>query len=326
MQNTASGLYNVISLIFLALSVVFVVFVGVQLSSPPPEDAPIDVAALPTIQELPTATPEPPTQTPRPTLPPTFTPTPTDTATPSRTPTPTITVPPSPTITDTPTEGPTLTPSETPLPPEQQTQQAQQQTGQQQNQQNQQQPTPIGPTPVPSPTTSPFLFAAQSQGITFGPNGVNALGCQWQGVGGSVLDQNGVELGGVQYVVRVFDRESFETTVATGTNSLYGQLTGWEITVSNTINSRNYFARLETSLGTAISPDIQITFPGDCNSNAAVLRFVQQRANNPAQQPAQQPPAQQPPAQQPPAQQPPNNQPPFAPPVTTEESGPPFGG
>lgn len=260
MDNSAR-LYNGISILFLALTVVVLVIVAMMLMRPAPDDE-AQLAALPTVIIVPTATPVPPSSTPRPTLPPTFTPTPTDTPIPSNTPTLPPTDTPTSTITDTP--GPTSTPSLTPTPAETDTPIPSE--------------TPSGPTLTWTPTESPYLFELRDAPL-FGPNGVNSAGCAWQGVGGSVLDINGAEANR-QFQVRVFG-DGFESVVQTGSNSLYGAFTGWEVPVSNQINNRTYYVRLETLAGTQISRDVPVTFPGDCNSNSAVVRFIQVRPFGP---------------------------------------------
>ncbi|MFW5771972.1 MAG: hypothetical protein ACOCZH_01525 [Phototrophicaceae bacterium] len=255
MQKAA--IFNTLSLIFVVGTVAIIVFVAVQLASPADDDT--QTVALPTSMGLPTETP---TNTPTETLTPTLTLTPTDTVTPSLTPTEAPTVTPSATITSTP--GPTETPSLTPTPADTATP-----TGT---------PTPEGPTLTFTPTDSPFLFE-QRESVIIGPNNVNALGCAWQGIGGSVLGLDGNELDR-QFRVRVFSQSGdFERVVTTGDNSLYGPLSGWEVTVSNTINDQTYFVRLESLVGdrVALSPDVQVTFPQDCNANAAIVRFIQVR-------------------------------------------------
>ena len=250
-------IYNALSLIFLLGTVAMIVFVAARMASPTQQTT--QTAALPSPMALPTETP---TNTPTDTLTPTFTLTPTDTVTPSLTPTEAPTVTPSATITATP--GPTETASLTPTPADTAT------------------PmptfTPEGPTLTFTPTDSPFFFE-QRESVFIGPNSVNALGCAWQGIGGSVLGVDGNETDR-QFRVRVFSQSGdFERVVTTGDNSLYGALTGWEVTVSNTINNQTYFVRLESLVGdrVALSPDVQVAFPQDCNANAAIVRFIQVR-------------------------------------------------
>jgi hypothetical protein len=247
-----SRIYNIVSIIFLTLTALMLVFVLVTLVSGGDEE-PIDFSGLPTSVQLPTLTP---------TLTPSITPTSTFTSIPTFTPTATITVPPTntapptPTITDTP--GPTLTPSDTPTPSLVPSETAT--------------PTPTGPTPTRTPTRSPFLFDVLTD-VFIGPNSVNSAGCAWQGVGGSVLDLNGNEIA-QQYQVRVIGN-GIDRTVFTGSNSIYGPVSGWEVALGSTISQQTVFVRLETAIGTQISPEIQITFPGDCNANSAIVRFQQ---------------------------------------------------
>lgn len=253
-----SGIYNGISFLFLLLTVLVIVVVAIRMMGDPIEEDTRPVAALPTAQQLPTVTPVPPSNTPRPTLPPTATQTPTNTPSPTETEPPTETFTPSPTITDTP--GPSLTPSDTPTASVSPTPRPSD--------------TPIGPTITHTPTDSPFLFALRND-VVFSQNSVNSAACAWQGIGGNVLDQNLLE-SNRQFQVRVFGN-GIERVVTTGSNTLYGQLTGWEVAVGNTTSPGTYFARLETLQGTQISADIPVTFPGDCLSNSAFLSFVQVR-------------------------------------------------
>lgn len=257
MNRSNASIYNGVSILFLVLSLLVIIFVVLQLTSDAPDDSP-DFASLPTAVQLPTQTP---TLTPTETLTPTLTLTPTNTETPTPTDPPTDTAVPTTTIT--PTPGPTETPSltftpsisPTPIPSE----------------------TSSVPTPTFTATDSPFAFGLNGE-VFIGPNGVNTAGCNWQGVGGSVISLTGQEVTQT-FQVRVFG-SGIERTVQTGTNSFYGATSGWEVALDNTIGNRMYFVRLETTLGTPLSADIELSFPGDCNANAAIIRFQQLRELN----------------------------------------------
>jgi hypothetical protein len=256
MDKNSAQVYDGISVFFLALTALTLLVVVIMLLSPADDNADQGddfVAVLPVILQLPTVTPS---NTPRPTLPPTFTPLPSDTPFPSDTPSPTATISPSPTLSNTP--GPTLTPSNTPTPSVSPT--------------NTPTETPLGPTLTFTPTDSPYFFALRED-VFFGPNGVNSAGCQWQGIGGSVLNQDGTE-STRQLQVRVFGG-GIERVTTTGSNSLYGVTSGWEAPVDNQINNQTYFVRLESMVGIALSEDVQVAFPGDCNANSAIVRFIQ---------------------------------------------------
>ncbi len=252
-------IYNFISLIFLLLTLAMVVFVVIKLAGPPAER--IAAASLPT--GIPSRTPLPPSETPTP-APPTFTPT--NTLTPTTTPTLTPTLSPTPstvpsaTVTDTP--APTDTPAESPTPtmPPTQTPSL----------------TPEGPTPTSAPSQSPFPFALRDDEIPIIRNFANSAGCAWQGIGGQVFNISGEEYtqGGLQ--VHVYNNQ-FENTVRIGTNSLYGPISGWEVPVAQQITQDFYYVQLETLTGTVVSDRIEINFPGDCEQNVALVRFIQVR-------------------------------------------------
>lgn len=254
-------IYNLISL--LGVIGTLIVIVGtIVLVVTPTEAERVAANILPTAvafpTDLPTATPTV-TNTPGPpTFPPTFTPTPTFTFTPSPTFTETPTTTLSPTITSTPrdTETPTetFTPSASPT--------------------NTPSPTPTGPSPTFSPVPIPFPFILRED-IAFAPNSFNTLGCNWQGVGGQVVDLNG-NPSTASMQVHVFDAEgTVDRTVRVGSSTLFNSQASWEVTVDNVVNNRTYFVEIQTSIGTTISPTYNFTFPQDCNRNAAIANFRQ---------------------------------------------------
>jgi hypothetical protein len=253
MGNTR--VYNLITLLFLILTVGFIIFVVLRMAGPPA--TPQEEAQLPTPVVLPTLTAS---FTPTSTLPPTFTLTPTDTATPTVTPTETPTITPSPTITDTP--APTGTPTVTPTPSVSPTPQ----------------PTftPTGPSATPPPTVSPYLFDLRQGSAIYTQNFANSLGCAWQGIGGQVFDINGGPLNG--YRVHVFDGVGLDRYVDSGSNTLYGP-GGWEVPVDNKIAPSQFFVELLSPGNTAISPRITVNFPSDCTKNLALVNYIQVRAN-----------------------------------------------
>lgn len=237
-----SGVFNAITLI-LFLAVLSVITLGVAaLLTPPP---PPNITPLPTfVGELPTLTP---TSTPTATatgtatLPPTFTPRPTATATPTASPTSTR----PPTLTPV---LPSLTPSHT--------------------------LTAI-PTPTPTETPIPYPFIAASE-AELSANTANTLGCAWQGVGGRVTGESG-ELPAEQLTglyARVISDQR-DTRARLGSNSLYGALTGWEITLDSKPAEALVYIRLESEDGTPQSPDVLVRFAGDCTANLARLNFMQ---------------------------------------------------
>jgi hypothetical protein len=254
-------IYNLISLLGVVGTIVVIIGTAVLVITPTEEERALantlpTAVAFPT--DLPTATPTI-TNTPGPpTFPPTFTPTPTFTFTPSPTftETPTITLSPTitstprdtdtPTVTYTPSASPTVTPS----------------------------PTPTGPSPTFSPSPNPFPFLLRED-IAFAPNSFNTLGCNWQGVGGQVVDVNGNPFTS-SLQVHVFDAEgTIDRIVRVGSSTLVNSQASWEVTVDNKVNNRTYFVELQTTIGTTVSVTYNFTFPQDCNRNAAIVNFRQ---------------------------------------------------
>ena len=251
-----STIFNFISIVFVVLSVGWIIFVVTRLVGPPVTDPRIANFVLPPTQDLPTLTP---TNTPLPTNTPTDTLTPTITLSPTETPTITPTLAPSVTITDTPMA--TLTPSETPTPLATFT--------------SQPTATPTGPTPTVEPPPSPYPFRLREENIILTQNFANAAGCAWQGFGGQVFGLDGNPLPGLQ--VHVFGSDTAtDFFVQAGSNTLYGPA-GWEQPVDTVINTRTYFVQLLSAQGTVVSDPIQVSFPGDCTQNLALVNFVQTR-------------------------------------------------
>lgn len=248
-------IFNVISLIFLALSIVWIVFVVSRLLAPPP--AIDEVVDLPTPMVLPTL---PPTNTPVPTSTPTETLTPTITPSPSATVTETIAPTASATITDTP--GPTPTPSDTPTLPFTFTPTPSE--------------TPAEPTPTIPPPPPPFPFDLRNNEVMFLANFANTAGCAWQGIAGQVFDMAGNPLT-IPLRIHVFGGpDNLDRYVDTGSNSNYGAA-GWEQPLGNTVNSGVYFVQLESTGGTPISDVVQVSFASDCQRNLALVNFIQNR-------------------------------------------------
>lgn len=232
-----NGLYNAFSVLFFILTLAVITGVIALMAAPPPVD--IDIAQLPTFApELPTITPTEtftPTATPTRTLPPTFTAVPpTTTVTPSAT--PTRTLEPSSTPTETHTPTPTQTSTQTPIP-------------------------------------FPYMVREAPE---LRANFANSLGCSWQGLGGQVYGADGEELdaeAAADLRIHVFS-DTVDRVVRLGTNSFYGDRTGWEAQTGTGISSEWVYVRLESPTGKPRSNDAQIFFPADCDANAALIHFT----------------------------------------------------
>lgn len=214
---------------------------------------------LPTAVIIPTLTPSEtpvPSRTP---LPATFTNTPIPTETATRTPTFTPTATTSPTLSPTPTITTTTLPTETPTVTFT--------------------PAPTLGTPLPSP--SPFLFALRD--VVVYTSNLNASGCAWQGIGGQVLDTNGNAFP-AQLTIKVSGGGLVQPlTAVSGDNTLYGP-GGFEVQVANAINTQTFAVQLVSISGngtieTPVSEPVQVTFPGTCEGNLALVTFQQTREN-----------------------------------------------
>ena len=241
--------FNVLSLVFAGLAVFSCLIVILIFLTTPERRGP--QRTLPQAIVVPTATPSfTPTITRTP-LPSTFTPTFTPTTTATRTPSPTLTVAPTLTITPTPTSTTTVLPTETPT-------------------------ETLAPSATfGTPPTSPPPFIFGNQAPQFIAN-TNSLGCAWLGIGGQVLD-----LAGQAYMNQLVVEVSggglpSVLTANTGSNTLYGA-SGFEIRVANGINTATYFVTLKSRAGTPVSAPVQITFPGTCEGNTALVNFTQLR-------------------------------------------------
>ncbi len=256
MGRGTARIYNIISLVFLVLSFLWILFVISRMIGPAPT-VENQAAALPTALVLPTL---PPTNTPTATLFPTETMTPTQTETPTVTPTETIAPTSSATITT--TAAATFTPTTTPTPPFTFT------------------PTPSetpaeSATPQP-PTLSPFPFDLRNNEVLYVPNINTSIGCAWQGIAGQVFDMGGNPLPTPLRVHIYGGPDNLELYQNTASNTNYGP-SGWEQPVGTIINTGTYYVQLESAGGTPVSQAVQVTFPGDCNANLALVNFIQNR-------------------------------------------------
>ena len=129
-------------------------------------------------------------------------------------------------------------------------------------------------TPQPlEPTLSPFPFTLKDGQAIVTSNFANSAGCAWEGIGGQVTDINDQPIGQIR--VHVFG-SGIDTYTASGTNTLYGP-SGWEVPLSNAVSTNTYYVELQSAQGTPISETVQVTFPGVCRQNLALVNFRQTR-------------------------------------------------
>ncbi len=107
-------------------------------------------------------------------------------------------------------------------------------------------------------------------------NTFNSAGCAYQGVGGQVFDLNGNEYSAGNLQVHVFN-DTIDRVALVGSNANYGAVSGWEVPLGNAVSSMFIFVQLETINGAPVAERITIQFPGSCDRNVALVRFIQIR-------------------------------------------------
>jgi hypothetical protein len=104
-------------------------------------------------------------------------------------------------------------------------------------------------------------------------------GCDWQGVGGTVDDQNSSPIIGI--VVRLagtYDGKFVELTTISGISPEYGK-SGFEFVLGDTpMDSRDkLYVQLLDQAGLPLSEEIYIDTSSDCKENLVLVRFKKNR-------------------------------------------------
>ena len=245
MRARSGNIFNILAVLFLALSCLTVACVAAVFAFPgliPAQFQPPTPFVVAVFTLLPPPAAATPTNTSGvPTLPPewTHTPTPTITGTPMPSDTPTIT--------PTGTERPTATSTPT--------------------------ITPTGPTRTPTKTRSAFEFTMQNDQPSYVRNFDNTAGCGWMGIAGQVFDLNGntmlnllvhLEGGGLSY------------DAITGAKKGYGP-GGYELYIGNQVKDTTdvFRVQLRSAQGQPLSEVYVIRTLADCNKNLILVHFVQ---------------------------------------------------
>jgi hypothetical protein len=238
-----SRLYNLITIVMVALTVIVILAVVALIIVNPGKGEKPAAVQPPTVFVIPSETPTLPGPTVNPTW--TVTPTTTETATPTitstpaptRTPTPTDTATPTQTLTPTNTLTATLTPTKTNT-----------------------------PLPTNTRTAAPFDYEAD---ITYRKNFANKAGCDWAGIGGTAVDLSNKHVVGL--IVHVWGG-GIDDRVITGSNTKYGT-SGWERSVNNKPTDGLFRVQLESPSGTLLSDVIDVQMKKNCDKNLAEVAF-----------------------------------------------------
>lgn len=135
-------------------------------------------------------------------------------------------------------------------------------------------------TPIPT-IASEMLFGASSVSAvksTFIPH-LEALGCGWFGVGGTVDDVNNEPITGV--VVRlngVLNGKPIELTTLSGISPGYGKA-GYEFYLGNVplSSSEELYVQLLDEAGMPLSEKVFLSTSADCERNLILVRFKMNR-------------------------------------------------
>lgn len=271
MSPNRSTLYDVITLLFVILTVGLVAIMVLIINDPQTTLNPFPPPTVPPLVNLPTLTPSA-----------TITPTATASGTPTNTPTPTNTaIPPSATASNTPT--PTDTPTTTPTqvlaganPQPQSTTIPQGQTlaplddgsgnivpGSEAT------ATPVGTsTPFDAPTRSPFPFTVTEVSYESNPGD---QGCQWLSVAGTVTGLFGEPLPGLAIQI---DGENFRQVQFSGSAARWGE-GGFEFAVGAAPRTATYTLQVKSPTGGLLSDTIEVQTGNTCDSTVTFIEIVQ---------------------------------------------------
>ncbi len=243
-----SWIFDLITALFLLLTVGVITFVVILLANPRsplnpfPQPTPVSVLVmptdLPTWTPSPTWTPEPPTRTPLATV----TPTATFTFTPSRIP-------------------PTFTPSNTPV------------LGVRAS------PTRPGSkssqtATLAPPSNTPSGFQFEVRPVQYDGNKTTE-GCKWSSIAGSVIDTAGNPIRGVAVSVQG-GGGTIDETQYSGQERRFGE-GGFEVFLGSQPRADDYTLTVLGKTGAALSEVLKVRTRTSCSENVLIVTFVQTR-------------------------------------------------
>ena len=105
------------------------------------------------------------------------------------------------------------------------------------------------------------------------------LGCNWAGIGGTVVDTNGGQIFGTVVVLRGFlNGKSVDLTTVSGITPEYGQ-SGFEFFLGDApvASTKTLYVQLVDQSNVPLSDKVEITTYNDCTKNLVIVRFKQNR-------------------------------------------------
>ncbi len=137
----------------------------------------------------------------------------------------------------------------------------------------------VPPTRTPKPTSTPkapFTASVQQVDSTIiHPE----FGCNWAGIGGTVVDTNNSDVIGMVVFLRGFlDGKTVDLTTVSGVNKEYGQ-SGYEFVLGNTpiASNKTLYVQLIDQSGVPLSNKVEIVTSADCAKNLVIVRFKKNR-------------------------------------------------
>jgi hypothetical protein len=138
----------------------------------------------------------------------------------------------------------------------------------------------VPPTKTPKPTNTPkapfgSLSVTNVESTLIHPE----LGCNWAGIGGTVVDLNNSPVIGMVVVLRgSLDGKTIEQQTVTGINKEYGP-SGYEFVLSSApiASSKTLYVQLVDLQNIPLSEKVFVTTSTDCGKNLVLVRFKKNR-------------------------------------------------
>lgn len=138
----------------------------------------------------------------------------------------------------------------------------------------------VPPTKTPKPTNTPKApFGALSISNVDSTLIHPELGCNWAGIGGTVVDLNNSHVIGMVVVLRgTLDGKPIEQQTVTGINKEYGQ-SGYEFVLGSApiASSKTLYVQLVDLQNIPLSEKVFVTTSTDCGKNLVLVRFKKNR-------------------------------------------------
>lgn len=138
----------------------------------------------------------------------------------------------------------------------------------------------VPPTRTPRPSNTPqapftAISIQQVESTIIHPE----VGCNWAGVGGTVVDTNNSHVIGTVVFLRGFlNGETVDLTTVTGVNKEYGP-SGYEFVLGNApvASNKTLYVQLVDLSGIPLSDRVEISTSTDCSKNLVLVRFKKNR-------------------------------------------------